>query len=211
MEKRIFCCEIDRNFMLQKMQFCQTIMNKIAAYALAIASFTTALLSTTFTPRAIACSCFLDKPFAEVAREADLVVLGRVVNHGYPGVYTNDMNLQVLEVLSGSEERSVIRIWGDNGMQCRPYTSRFEDGMIYVMALNETVYMDGLIFEEDQVARALEQPPDYEISVCGAYWLEVQGNTAIGDVFDNDSDRGLEEEPGEPDRVSLDRIRQFFE
>lgn len=51
------------------------------------------------------------------------------------------MTVEVIEKYIGSESRKKIKIWGDNGMLCRPYIANFEIGKYYLIApskINET-------------------------------------------------------------------------
>jgi len=84
------------------------------------------------------------------------------------------MEVKVLEVLKGKESRKNIRIWGDNGAQCRPYVSGFPQGTEWVFAIRR--------IRQDSAAPDLEKRGDYDLSVCGGYWLQVEGEQAKGDV-----------------------------
>lgn len=44
------------------------------------------------------------------------------------------MTVEVIEKYIGSEKRKKIKIWGDNGMLCRPYIANFEIGKYYLIA-----------------------------------------------------------------------------
>jgi hypothetical protein len=190
----------------------QLAIYKSIPYVLAI-SFFTGLFSVTNVSPAHACSCSTDTPFSEASTRADLVVLGKVLSHGNPNTtpHDNNMNLQVLEVLSGSDERTVIRVWGDNGMQCRPYTSQFDNDAIYVMALRRISSIRSYASPLNQTPSSIESPTDYEISICGAYSLQVQGDMAIGNVFGNQPEQPGGEAAQELDRVPLNTIRRLFE
>lgn len=51
------------------------------------------------------------------------------------------MTVEVVEKYFGSEKRKRIKIWGDNGVLCRPYIVNFEVGKYYLIApwkINET-------------------------------------------------------------------------
>ncbi len=123
---------------------------------------------------AFACSCMWAGPFSKVAPGKELIVLGEVMDH-----YKNSMDVKVIEVLKGTEDRKSIRIWGDNGALCRPYVSHFPVGTTWLLA----------------VFPMPEKTPggrEYAISVCGEFWLEVRGDRAVGRITVKDYSNFLE-------------------
>jgi len=122
-----------------------------------------ALLVTLLTPAvALACSCMWAGPFTKMALGTDLVVLAEVRSyHGH------SMDVAVLEVLKGGEDRREIRVWGDSGALCRPYVTAFPRGTRWIFALKRL---------GEPTAR------DYAISVCGEFWLEVRGGQVAGRI-----------------------------
>jgi hypothetical protein len=111
---------------------------------------------------AFACSCLWGGPFTKVALRTDLVVLAEVRSY-----YRHSMDVAVVEILKGAEERATIRIWGDTGALCRPYVTTFPPGTRWIFALQRQREPGGR---------------DYTISVCGDFWLEVRGGQAVGRV-----------------------------
>jgi hypothetical protein len=101
-------------------------------------------------------------PFTKVALRTDLVVLAEVRSYS-----RHSMDVAVIEVLKGGDERPAIRIWGDNGALCRPYVTAFPRGTRWIFALQR-----------------LREPGarDYTISICGDFWLEVRGDEVVGRV-----------------------------
>lgn len=77
------------------------------------------------------------------------------------------MRVEILEVIAGSTETNTIEIWGDNGAQCRPYVTQFPIGTEWILGI-------GSDFAPTN--------PTYVISVCGAYWLKVDNDQAIGRI-----------------------------
>jgi hypothetical protein len=123
-----------------------------------------AALVTLLAPAvALACSCLWAGPFTKVALRADLVVLGEVRSY-----HRHGMDVAVLEVLRGKEDRRVIRVWGDTGILCRPYVTGFPRGTRWVFAVKRS--------------RGPEAAGDYVISVCGEYWVEARGEEAVGRI-----------------------------
>lgn len=120
-----------------------------------------ALLVTLLAPGvALACSCMWSGPFTKMALGTDLVVVAEVRSY-----YRHGMDVAVIDVLKGGEDRSVIRVWGDTGALCRPYVAAFPRGTRWIFAL-----------KREPGTR------DYIISVCGEYWLEVRGDQAVGRI-----------------------------
>ena len=123
----------------------------------------------------VACSCAWSGPFLSVASSADVIVYGTVLRYGNEsrGVKLS-MDVQVREVLKGQESRKTIRVWGDNGAQCRPYVSSFPVGTEWIWAMQH--------LPPDTKGPHGESPNDYTIWVCGGNWLQVQGNQVSGHV-----------------------------
>jgi hypothetical protein len=67
------------------------------------------------------------------------------------------MEVEIMKTFKGNEKRKRIVVWGDNGMLCRPYIDNFKKGDTYYLALDP-------------------EGEDYEISVCGEYYLHVNNN-----------------------------------
>ena len=109
---------------------------------------------------ALACRCIWAGPFTKVALATELVVLADVKSYERHG-----MDVAVIEVLKGEEVRRTIRVWGDDGALCRPYVSTFPRGTRWILALERQ-----------------HGSSDYAISGCGAFWLAVKGDQAIGRV-----------------------------
>jgi hypothetical protein len=109
---------------------------------------------------ALACRCIWAGPFTKVALATELVVLADVRSYERHG-----MDVAVIEVLKGEEDRRTIRVWGDDGALCRPYVATFPRGTRWVFALQRE-----------------PGSGDYAISGCGAFWLAVQGDQAVGRV-----------------------------
>lgn len=121
------------------------------------------LVAVLATPgAALACRCLWAGPFTKVALGTDLVVLAKVRSYD-----RNSMEVAVIEILKGEEVRRVLRIWGDNGALCRPYVTLFPRGTRWIFALER---------EREPGSR------DYTISGCGAFWLQIRGNQAMGSI-----------------------------
>jgi hypothetical protein len=110
---------------------------------------------------ALACRCVWAGPFTKVALATELVVLADVRSYERHG-----MDVAVIEVLKGKEDRRTIRVWGDDGALCRPYVATFPRGTRWIFSL-----------QREPVSG------DYAISGCGAFWLAVKGDQAVGRVI----------------------------
>jgi hypothetical protein len=95
------------------------------------------------------------------------------------------MDVRVDEVLRGRLQSKTIRIWGDDGALCRPYVSRFARNTEWIFA----------IYRNER-----ESKQDYQISVCGEFWLRVEKDLVSGAVSDST-------EYGQSESVTLTELR----
>ncbi|GJM35634.1 MAG: hypothetical protein DHS20C18_46350 [Saprospiraceae bacterium] len=115
----------------------------------------------------LGCSCVGPPTFCEtISNNANnlLIIKGKKIadiEHG--------MDIQVQGIFSGTEERSVIRVWGDNGFLCRVYPSTFEIGEEVIFALQKIE--EAYTGENPSSWQALEQVGDYILSICGTYYI----------------------------------------
>lgn len=130
-----------------------------------------------------ACSCFSAEPFLTVAPTSEFVALVKVTKYmSFGGIYDKQtpmsMEVEVIDVYKGKETRKTLKVWGDNGILCRPYLSVFQPGNYYVIAFYRA--SDG---SQGQVHQD-ERPTDYAISICGDYWLkaDMDKRKAVGSV-----------------------------
>ena len=100
------------------------------------------------------------------------------------------MDVEVLEVLSGKTEQSQLRVWGDNGMLCRPSIAKFPVGTEWILGLNGPGSKPGFT-------------PDYAISACGQYWLQIKDGKVIGNIDDGKDQNSSQE-------VSIDEFRRRY-
>src|SRR6185503_18031891 len=122
-----------------------------------------------------ACRCDLNgASFEHLAKNATLVVQGIVDSQASP---KGSIQVSVSRVLKGSLDRAAepIRVWGDDGKLCRPYVSTFPPGTEWVFVLDNRSF-HGFPRQPG--------PRDYSLSICGAYWLRVEGNRVSGRIRD---------------------------
>jgi hypothetical protein len=108
------------------------------------------IILISFKSFACDCECVGDCSFKSVSSGSDFVALVKVIEYsdyldyeidGYDKKMPFSMTVEVIEKYIGSESRKKIKIWGDNGMLCRPYIANFEIGKYYLIApskINET-------------------------------------------------------------------------
>jgi hypothetical protein len=152
---------------------------------------------------AAACSCADGGPFSKVGARNDLVVLGEVVEH-----HENTLQLKIVQVLKGREERQWITVWGDNGNQCRPYVSRFPAGTRWVLSLaplDEKAAQQEMEWLKEPLSFKTAEPPFYVLSICGAHWLEVRGEKAYGRI------NAEESRPSSEESIPVDDLVRWFE
>ncbi|NJY64318.1 hypothetical protein HC174_16390 [Salinimicrobium sp. CDJ15-81-2] len=111
-----------------------------------------------FSTVSFACSCDWGGNFISTAKNADLVVLAKVVQHNFhlekngktfssleeaveetfKSEYDNEtdfyesIDLEILEVIKGRETRKIIRIFASDGADCRSGVRNFETGKTYL-------------------------------------------------------------------------------
>ena len=115
-----------------------------------------------------ACSCAWTGPLLKVAPAAELVIRAKVLGyHGRSRGVDLSMDVEVQEVFRGATKATRLRIWGDNGAQCRPYVSGFPVHTEWIFAIGKLT---------GETAR----DGDYFISVCGDYWARVEHDNVTG-------------------------------
>jgi hypothetical protein len=145
----------------------EAIMKKI----LMILSF---LFSISLIEKVNACSCDWIGPFFTVAKGTHLVVLAKIKNYGsFSGNMPMSMEVEVIELIKGDDTRKIIKVWGDTGILCRPYLSRFQSDSIWVLSLFKSR-------SEGYSRHPEEKEGDYNISGCGEYYMKVKNDTVIG-------------------------------
>lgn len=132
------------------------------------------LFSLSLIEKVNACSCDWIGPFLKVAKWTDLVALVKIKNYGsFSGNIPMSMEVEVIELIKGDDTRKIIKVWGDTGILCRPYLSRFQSDSIWVLSLFKS-RSEGYFRHPD------EKEGDYNISGCGEYYMKVKNDTVIG-------------------------------
>lgn len=112
-----------------------------------------------------ACSCIWKGPFLSVARDAPLVIIGKIIRH-HPGK-SPAMDVLVLETLKGGILDSGMTIQMGDGMHCRPAMDMFPVGTSWILAINGPGAKAG---------------NGWAISHCGEYWLRLENHDVVGSI-----------------------------
>jgi hypothetical protein len=127
-----------------------------------------------------ACDCDYQGSFIRMIRRTPLVAVVKVTKYlTSKNIYDEwipmSMQVEIVEVYKGKENRKTVIVWGDIGNLCRPYLSEFKEGQYYVMAFDKGNSGSGHPDENDT---------DYSISICGEYWLTVDFDKSkvMGDI-----------------------------
>lgn len=146
-------------------------------------------------PSVYACSCANnDSSFVRLAKRSELVIRGKVIAYQW---HKDDkerkirplaMTVEVKEVYKGATKLGKVTVWGDNGIQCRPYVTQFPIGTDWVLALSKDSWT---------------KKGELAISVCGEYWLQVKGSNVVGKVTDGSS-------KAKPKVINLPNLRKLL-
>lgn len=164
------------------------------------------VLTLLLSAPASACGCLWQGPFVDIIEHADLVVSGRVTaSRG------NSFDIDIDEVLRGSEFREQIRIWGYLDMdsaqasqtaaqdrndprrntppsdqlepQCRADAAEFAPGSQWILALQRIDSVPTQGFDPDTPNISYGRPQDYALSQCGVYWLARDHSVVSGNIL----------------------------
>ena len=96
-----------------------------------------------FNSFACDCDCEGDCSFSVISNRNELVALVKVIEYsdfldyeidGYDKKMPFSMTVEIIKKYKGTETKKRIKIWGDNGILCRPYISNFEVGKYYLIS-----------------------------------------------------------------------------
>jgi hypothetical protein len=125
-------------------------------------------------PDALACDCAWKGPFFDVAPLSNLIVRARVAGYQSEGKeIPAAMDLEVQEVFCGETPATPFRVWGGDGLLCRPNVTEFPVGTEWIFALDGPGAKPGM-------------SPGRSISICGQYWLRVADGKVSGNMENRD-------------------------
>lgn len=104
----------------------------------------------------MSCDCDWAGSFLTVGVKQDLVVKVEILGYAKNNGDINEkMSVLIIEKYKGKETRKIITVWGDNGMECRPYVDQFKVGQQYFLALTKS-------------------GNDYYQNNCGEFYLAIK-------------------------------------
>ena len=121
------------------------------------------------------CDCNWGCSFSSIYDKKEFVALIKVIEYS-DYIELNDDNektplsitAEIIKKYKGFESKKRIKIWGDNGMRCRPYISNFKVGKHYLIAPSKIDY-DSINGHKD----------DYDLFSCFTDYLEVDYKNKI--------------------------------
>ncbi|RED37666.1 hypothetical protein DFQ10_1262 [Winogradskyella eximia] len=135
------------------------------------------MMLISFNSFACDCECEGDCSFKGVANGMEFVALVKVIEYsdfldyeidGYGKKMPFSMTVEIVKKYKGTESRKRIKIWGDDGAQCRPYIADFEVGKYYLIAPNR--------IEENS---ELGKKDDFDFFSCWTDYLTVDYDNGI--------------------------------
>lgn len=142
--------------------------------------------ATLFLAEAFACSCFGPQTFCETLNPqppqfpepewwipSDIIMAVKINGIEYGA------DMKVVQTFAGDlQAEQVIRVWGDCGLLCRHYVNGVDDGDTVIWALQ---HCD--LSGNGSCGTSFEQAGDYQLSVCGIYWLNYGNGIISGPLF----------------------------
>ena len=90
------------------------------------------------------CDCQGDCSFKGIIDQTEFIALVKVIEYsdylyykddrGYDKKMPFSTTVEIVKIYQGNESRKRIKIWGDDGMLCRPYASAFQLDSYYIIA-----------------------------------------------------------------------------
>ncbi len=127
-----------------------------------------------------ACSCFgphtfcqtLNPPYAEPQWWIPNAIIMAVKLNDHE--YAADM--KVIRSFSGTlQNEEIIRVWGDCGLLCRNYVNGLANGDTVIWGVQ---HCD--LSGNGSCGTSFEEVQDYQLSVCGIYWLNFNNGIVSG-------------------------------
>ncbi|MCB9182725.1 MAG: hypothetical protein H6591_02320 [Flavobacteriales bacterium] len=136
-----------------------------------------------------ACSCFGPQTFCQTLNPqppqfpvadwwtpSDVVLLVKLNSYEYGA------DMKVVQVYHGDlQPEQPIRVWGDCGLLCRHYVDGVGDGDTVLWALRPTD-----LTGNGSCGTSLEEAGDYQLSICGIYWLDYGNGIVSGAITQED-------------------------
>ena len=167
------------------------------------------ILLISFKTFACDCECTGDCTFKSVSSGSAFVALIKVIEYsdyldyeidGYDKKMPLSMTVEIIEKYIGSESRKKIKIWGDNGVLCRPYIANFEIGNYYLIAPSKITETSDIGNEND-----------YDFFSCYTDYLVVDFNKkiAFGEYTKRKKEVSLQEFEREIKNLTFKKTKWF--
>lgn len=141
------------------------------------------LLLCAISPPAVSnCSCIWQGSFSKAYQQADLIISGNVIDNKGNSA---DVEIQTILFDRGvprKEFNPVIRIWGNDGRECRPDIDEFPPQSQWVFSLNKITDIPEGGFNPNTPNISYGRINDYYISKCGANWLQLHDGYVTGNL-----------------------------
>lgn len=132
------------------------------------------------------CSCFGPQTFCETLNPqppqfpdpqwwvpSDIILAVKINSVEYGA------DMKVVQIFSGDLQlEQVIRVWGDCGLLCRHYVDGVANGDTVLWAIQ---HCD--LSGNGSCGTSFEQAGDYQLSICGVYWLNYDNGVVSGPLF----------------------------
>lgn len=125
-----------------------------------------------------ACTCLWQGSFTEIAKNADLIMLGAVTEHR-----GNAADFAIEEIFRGPDWHTNIRVWMQARDYCRPNIENFPPGSRWVLALEHIEALPSDAFDPLTPNISYGRLDDWMLSNCGGYFLEAHGGTVRGNLI----------------------------
>lgn len=130
------------------------------------------------------CDCDYIGNFLTTSKWAELIFIVKVKGHGdyisLTGAAPPDTvrvpstaTFEIIKTFKGKVDKKEIRVFGDNGVLCRPYIDTFKKDKYYLVGLYRCTGN-----ERDETA------DDFQITGCGEFWIEYhpESNSVTGRI-----------------------------
>ena len=128
------------------------------------------------------CQCLWQGSFSAIVKHSDFIASGEVVT-----TKGNSIDFKIAKTIADTkinfkEFNDVIRIWTNDGKQCRPDITEFPVNSQWVVALKKITdsIPDG--FNPNTPSISYGRVNDYYLSKCGAYWLRLDEGYVAGNL-----------------------------
>ncbi len=128
------------------------------------------------------CECLWQGSFSQITDDADFIISGEVIasKGNSADIRIDHRHLDL--AINYSEFKTDIRIWGDDGKQCRPDIHDFPIGSQWVLALKKITSIKPGNFNPNTPNISYGRLNDYYLSKCGAYWLKLEEGYISGNL-----------------------------